>query len=145
MEIRKATRKDAWGILALALLLWPDHESDELYDEITGFLADDGSAFFIAVEDKVMAGFAQCALRHDYVEGTDTSPVGYLEGIYVREPYRRQGIARALSAYCEQWAKERSCTQFASDCLLENAESIAFHHAAGYGEANRIVCFIKSI
>lgn len=26
------------------------------------------------------AGVALCALRHDYVEGCETSPVGYLEG-----------------------------------------------------------------
>ncbi len=37
--------------------------------------------FFIKYEGDIPAGFAQCQLRHDYVEGTETSPVGYLEGI----------------------------------------------------------------
>jgi aminoglycoside 6'-N-acetyltransferase I len=86
-----------------------------------------------------------CQLRHDYVEGTKTSPVGYLEGIYVREEYRRSGVAKELLECCEQWAKEKGCTEFASDCELTNEKSIAFHSAAGFSEANRIVCFTKTI
>ena len=42
------------------------------------------------------AGVALCALRHDYVEGCETSPVGYLEGVCVQEEYRQQGVARKL-------------------------------------------------
>ena len=38
-------------------------------------------------------GFAQVQLRRDYVGGNHLSPVGYLEGIYVEETYRRRGIA----------------------------------------------------
>lgn len=30
-------------------------------------------------------------------------------------------------------------------CELDNTGSIAFHLAAGFAEANRIVCFIKSM
>ena len=38
-------------------------------------------------------------VRHDYVEGCETSPVGYLEGVSVHEAYRHQGIVilRALN------------------------------------------------
>ena len=90
-------------------------------------------------------GFAQCQLRHDYVEGTETSPVGYLEGIYIKEADRHQGIARALLAACEDWAKAQGCTEFASDCELTNTESQAFHQAVGFSEANRIVAFVKKL
>ena len=83
--------------------------------------------------------------RRDYVEGTQTSPVGYLEGIYVREQYRGRGQARALLRACEDWAAERGCGEFASDCQLENTDSIAFHLGAGFAEANRIVCFVKPL
>ncbi|WP_225743526.1 GNAT family N-acetyltransferase [Marinilactibacillus sp. Marseille-P9653] len=37
-----------------------------------------------------------------YVEGTNTSPVGYLEGIYVEPYYRRHKIAQVLLEHCEQ-------------------------------------------
>ena len=90
-------------------------------------------------------GFAQCQLRHDYVEGTDSSPVGYLEGIYVIPSCRHRGIAGVLLAACERWAVKMGCTEFASDCELDNLESLAFHKSAGFTEANRIICFTKKL
>ena len=55
------------------------------------------AALFVYFDDQIPAGFAQCQLRHDYVEGTDSSPVGYLEGIFVTERYRHKGIAPIAS------------------------------------------------
>ena len=101
--------------------------------------------FFLAYVEDVPIGFAQCQLRHDYVEGTDSSTVGYLEGIYVADGYRKQGIARELLFACETWAKSKSCTEFASDCELENVQSLQFHLNVGFEEANRIICFTKKL
>lgn len=102
------------------------------------------AAFFLAWE-KEAVGFAQCQLRHDYVEGTEGSPVGYLEGIYVDEDWRGKGIARQLLAACENWARAQGCAEFASDCELTNAGSLAFHLNVGFQEANRIICFVKKL
>ena len=90
-------------------------------------------------------GFAQCTLRTDYVEGTESSPVGYLEGVFVNAEYRGNGYAKELLLACENWAKNMSCTEFASDCELDNMASFKFHIAAGFDEANRIICFRKRI
>lgn len=81
----------------------------------------------------------------DYVEGTATSPVGYLEGIFIKPEYRNKGLARELIKACEEWAKEKGCKEFASDCELHNEESRRFHMATGFDEANRIICFVKKI
>lgn len=102
-----------------------------------------GAAFFLAEEDRQPVEVAQCQLRHDYVEGTDSSPAGYPEGIFVEEAVRGKGIAAALLVRCESWAKEKSCTEFASDCELLNKASIRFHKALDFSEANPIVCFRK--
>ena len=75
----------------------------------------------------------------------ETSQVGYLEGIYVREGVRRQGIARKLMQACESWAKAQGCKEFASDCVLDNADSQRFHRAVGFKEANRIVAYVKKL
>ena len=91
------------------------------------------------------AGFAQCQLRYDYVEGTETSPVGYLEGVFVDPAYRKQGHGRALVAACEDWARKQGCREFASDCELSNTQSLAFHLASGFREAGRIICFTKPL
>lgn len=90
-------------------------------------------------------GFAQCQLRCDYVEGTIHSPVGYLEGIFVREDHRRTGVAGKLLAACEDWARAMGCREFASDCELPNTDSLAFHLRLGFTEANRIICFTKKL
>lgn len=105
----------------------------------------DGAQFFLQCCDGVPVGFAQCQLRRDYVEGTDSSPVGYLEGIFVREEYRRRGLARQLLAACEGWARAQGCREFASDCELHNLDSLRFHLGIGFTEANRIICFTKKL
>ena len=104
-----------------------------------------GCAVFLAWQDARPVGFAQCQLRHDYVEGTESSPVGYLEGIFIAESHRRQGVAKSLLAACEGWARERGCREFASDCQLDNVQSLQFHLNVGFKEANRIICFTKKI
>ena len=113
--------------------------------EYQDLLTEKEAAIFLYRAEGYAAGFAQCQLRHDYVEGTETSPVGYLEGIYVRKADRGKGIARSLLSACEDWAREQGCTEFASDCELTNTESQGFHQAVGFEEANRIVAYIRKI
>ena len=133
------------AVTNLALRLWPEHEYGELRQELGETLFQPDAAFFLAFDGETPVGFAQCQLRRDYVEGTESSPVGYLEGIFVAEGYRHQGVARELLAACEGWAKEQGCTEFASDCELLNAESLRFHMRVGFLEANRIICFTKKL
>ena len=143
--IQKAEAKDLPMIAELACQLWPDHAVEEMRSELAEVIAKPDSAFFLAYAEDMPVGFAQCQLRYDYVEGTGSSPVGYLEGIYVAEEYRKHGIARELLTACEGWAKEKGCTEFASDCELENTQSLQFHLNVGFEEANRIICFTKKI
>ena len=145
MEIRRATIDDVRAVAWLACLLWPYHTLLEMEEEMEKFLKDSDSAIFLAVEDGATVGFAQSALRHDYVEGSDRSPCGYLEGIYVMEAYRSRGFASELLKSCEDWARGQHCFQFASDCEISNNASLIFHLKCGFCEANRIVCFIKDL
>ena len=128
----------------LALERWPAHTAAELTKELSPLLESEEAAFFIAANGSGPVGFAQCQLRRDYVEGAQSSPVGYLEGIYIRPPYRGQGWARSLLRECEGWAASKGCREFASDCELDNLASQAFHLHAGFAEAGRVVCFIKT-
>lgn len=74
----------------------------------------------VAFKEKTPIGFAYCQLRYDYVEGMHSSPVGYLEGIYIEPSERNNGYARQLLSECESWAKQKECTEFASDCESQN-------------------------
>ena len=143
--VQKAIEQDAAVLADLALMLWPSHDAAELREEFAELLKSEEAACFLACEAGVPVGFAQCQLRYDYVEGTQTSPVGYLEGIFVRPEFRNRGLAKQLLGACESWAKEKGCMEFASDCELGNDTSLNFHLSMGFAEANRIVCFTKTL
>lgn len=142
--IQKAESKDAVILAQLAVRMW-EHPIQELQDDFCDLLCNEQAAVFILYVDDKAVGFAQCQLRNDYVEGTSSNPVGYLEGIFVSEDYRKRGFARKLLAKCEEWAAQQGCTEFASDCELENDTSLAFHLATGFTEANRVICFTKKM
>ncbi len=129
----------------LALALWPDNELVSLEEEFTELMNDPSAALLLALAGQEAVGFAHCQLRRDYVEGTDSSPVGYLEGIYVLPAWRGRGIAAKLLRRCEDWARQQGCREFASDCELHNIDSLAFHLRLGFEEANRIICFRKAL
>ena len=143
--IRKAHLMDLPVLTELACRLWPEHTPEELSVEFSRIVGLPDAAFFLACEDGIAVGFAQCQLRYDYVEGTETSPVGYLEGIFVAEEFRKYGIAKGLLGACESWARDKGCTEFASDCELDNTQSLQFHLNVGFEEANRIICFTKKL
>ena len=145
MNVFRATIKKINSLAELALLLWPHHTEADIDADFAEIIKRKDAVLFLAEEDDIAIGFAHCQLRHDYVEGTESSPVGYLEGIFVREEYRNQGVARGLLAACEDWAREQGCTEFASDCELTNTMSFQFHLSVGFEEASRNIHFYKRI
>ena len=143
--IKQAIIDDSYQLASLAVMLWPHNELKSLEKDFLEYISENKGAIFLAFKNEVPIGFAQASLRHDYVEGTKSSPVGYMEGIFVKEDFRKIGIARNLLESCESWARKKGCSEFASDCELTNIESLDFHLNLGFEEANRIICFKKKI
>ncbi len=143
--VQKAAIEDLDSLARLAVQLWPSHAFEALKQELEGSLGNQNTAFFLYFDGDLPAGFAQCQLRYDYVEGTHSSPVGYLEGVFVPESHRGRGIAAELLSQCESWAIEKGCFEFASDCELANEASYAFHLRHGFREVNRVICFCKKL
>ena len=104
---------------------------------------DDTANFIARTDDGVAVGLAEASLRRDYVNGCKTSPVAFLEGIYVAPQHRRSGIAGQLVAAVEDWARAQGCTEFASDAALDNLQSHRMHAALGFEETQRVVYFRK--
>lgn len=125
--IQPLTLEKLGTVTNFALRLWPDNIYEDLINEFKSLIHQDNQRVFL------------------YHDKSSTSPVGFLEGIYVLPEYRSRGIARALITACEQFAKENGCTEFASDCELTNIDSILMHEKLGFEETNRIVCFKKKI
>ncbi len=143
--IKKAGNTDLEILANLAVLMWQNNSVNKLISEFSEIMLNGKSQFFLKYENGMPIGFAQCQLRYDYVEGTKTTPVGYLEGIFVKEGYRNKGYAKELLTECEVWAKENGCHEFASDCEIGNIDSFHFHTAMNFTEANRIICFTKEL
>ena len=140
-----STGQDGW--LRLRQALWPDCPPHAHLDEMRSFLLDPGRyAQFVAYgEGGEAVGFAEAALRTDYVNGTRTSPVAFLEGIYVAPAQRRRGWGRALVNAVAGWARASGCSELASDALLENEASHLMHRALGFEETERVVFFRKDL
>jgi len=143
--IYKATKNDIDILVGLAIVMWSEHTLGDLKNEFLEIIDSNDAVFYIITKEGQPVGFAQCQLRYDYVEGTESNPVGYLEGIYIQEEYRNNGYAQKLLLECEKWALEKGCQEFASDCELSNDVSLKFHLNMGFTEANRIICFTKKL
>lgn len=144
-KIKIADLSDVKVITKLANELWTDSDIDALSKEFSELLTDNEAFIVLKYVDALPVGFAHCQIRNEYVEGTQTNPVGYLEGIYVKPHFRKRGYAKQLLKECETWAMLKGCREFASDCQLDNIESFKFHISNGFSEANRIICFTKKL
>ena len=144
--IREAEEKDICSLAKLASLpeVWGGTE-DELCEDFLELLGSSKNLVAVKELDGKIVAFANIRIRSEYVAGTKTSPVAYLEGIAVEESFRRKGIAREIFDFCTEWAKEKGCTEFGSDCLITNEESYALHMALGFEEIERTVHFAKKI
>ncbi|KJF68447.1 aminoglycoside 6'-N-acetyltransferase [Rhizobium nepotum] len=133
---------DDWS--SLRFRLWPDASSAEHRAELLAF--SDTEVGFIAHDPAGTAiGFAEASLRQDYVNGCDTSPVAFLEGIYVEQAFRGQGVAAALIAEVTRWAISKGVSELASDADISNVDSHRMHAALGFEETERVVYFRKIV
>lgn len=128
--------------LDLAMQVWPDCPIDDLTEIIQ---SPRQAGFLIRNETRQVIGLMNLSLRYDFVPDATQSPVGYVEGLYVKAEYRKQGVGAALIQYAEQWAYEQGCIELALDALLENSASHEFYAKVGFREVERVVYFIKSV
>ncbi len=144
--IREISQTDLTEWLQLALVLWPDYEVSEM-QTLLRFIYESPTQTSFLVRDAQGAavGFMNLALRTDYVPGATQSPVAYVEGIYVQPAYQQQGIGRRLIRRAEEWARQQGCVELASDVLLDNTTSAAFHKTVGFAEVDRVISFIKTV
>jgi aminoglycoside 6'-N-acetyltransferase I len=129
----------------LASELWTDGSFEEELIYYQSLLDAENEVCYLAKVEGVYVAFIHVSLRAEYVEGADDSPVAYIEGLYVKPSYQKQGIAQNLVGLAEAWGRKKGCKQVASDTELSNVSSIDFHKKMGFEEVNRVVCFVKRL
>ncbi|WP_245891914.1 MULTISPECIES: aminoglycoside 6'-N-acetyltransferase [Devosia] len=146
MKIAVAAPDDAPDWIAMRSDLWPGGGDGGTHaDDINRLLADAGDTVNLIARDGSghALGFAEASLRRDYVNGCQTTPVAFLEGIYVVPEARGRGVAKALVAAVEDWARASGVSELGSDAAPDNMASLKMHHALGFEETQRVVFFRK--
>ena len=145
--IERCASLDQPGWLQMRIALWTDATPDDHLGYMAISLAQPERFLQLMMYDETHQpiGFIEGSIRGDYVNGTETSPVGFVEGVYVVPGWRRKGVARQLFAAIGDWAKARGCRELASDALLENESSQRAHRALGFEETERVVYFRRML
>jgi aminoglycoside 6'-N-acetyltransferase I len=151
--IRAACLSDLDQLTCLLAALWPDSPAEEHAHELRLLLSGKADsvltmplAIFVAeAGDGTLAGFVEVDLRSHADGCNPAQPVGYIEGWYVADDYRRRGLGRRLIAHAEAWARNHNCIEMASDALLANDVSQRAHQALGYEVVDRCVHYRKKL
>jgi aminoglycoside 6'-N-acetyltransferase I len=145
VSIRGGKPEDRAEWLRMRRALWDDCPAEQQVREMEEILGSGTEEVFFAERpDGGLCGFLEAAIR-PWAIGCESMPVGYLEGWYVDEDVRRQGIGRALVEAAEAWARSKGCRQMASDAEFWNEVSHQAHGALGYRETARLVLFKKDL
>lgn len=146
LSIRALGESDLPEWLRLRMLLWDQSNEDDQKTEMLDII-EHADSQLVAVADSGggrLAGFLEASIR-SHVEDCDTENVGYLEGWYVEKDFRQMGIGARLVAFAEQWARQKGCTEMASDAEVGNPVSLEAHLRLGYEETSRLVHLRKEL
>jgi aminoglycoside 6'-N-acetyltransferase I len=132
-------------------ILWPDASREEHRRELEAILRSRRygtlpMAILVSHDnDGSLKGFIEVGLR-SHADGCDTTyPVGFVEGWFVHEAFRKQGIGAALMRAAEDWARGQGCREIASDTWIDDEMSIDAHQALGFEVVDRCVHFRKPL
>jgi GNAT superfamily N-acetyltransferase len=132
--VRPVQRLDQQHLSELQLLLWPD------FDGIT----EPGEETLVWEQNGSLGGFITYSLRPS-ANGCDERPVPFVEGWFVRENLRRQGIGRALLLAVENLFRSKGHRELGSDTLLENRLSRTVHRRLGFEPTEQVQYFRKKL
>ena len=151
ISVRFARAGDREQLARMRAALWPESSAEEHSEELALILAGKPPTMLPLVvlvaeaADGTLAGFLEVGLRSHADGCNEAHAVGYVEGWYVAESYRRRGIGAELLRAAEDWAREQGCAEMASDAQIENEVSQRAHEALGFEIASRSVNYRKTL
>ncbi len=143
-KIKRLKEKNIALWVELRRALWPKFSRKKHSLECERLLNDKRQAAFGLFDDDNLVGFIQVRER-EIGDGLNSSPIAWLEGIYLKQNYRQKGFGKKLLLKIEKWAKKRNLSELRSDAKMENKNSISAHKSWGFTQANKIVQFKKQL
>ena len=145
MHVRPATRDDFPFWRQARNAIYSKLSDSFQAAEMERILCDPMLACFIAESEAHRpVAMLELSLRN-IVDCCLTSPVGYIEGIYLEAGERGRGLGGELVEFAAQWFRQQGCREMATDAELENEASQKFFARVGFEETDRIVEFRKSL
>jgi aminoglycoside 6'-N-acetyltransferase I len=145
IRIRQAKPADRDQLAQRRSALRPKTSAAERARELLPILAGDTPVasplvnFVAGTADGTLPGFAEVDLR-SHADGCNPAhPVGYLEGWYVSEEYRRCGIGHRLLSATEEWFRSHDWVEIASDTWIDSDFHKPATKALGFEVVNRCV------
>jgi aminoglycoside 6'-N-acetyltransferase I len=151
--VRQAQVSDQHELAKMRKLLWPESSVEEHRKELESVLRSRRNGtlpmMILVSQDQekgeAPTGFIEVGLRSHADGCNPAQPVGFIEGWFVHEAFRKQGTGRALMRAAEDWAREQGCTEIASDTWIDDKRSLASHQALGFEVVDRCVHFRKML
>jgi aminoglycoside 6'-N-acetyltransferase I len=150
-HVRLAQQSDRDELSRLRTVLWPESSAEEHAEELRLILSGKFPGtmplviFVAEASDGTLAGFLEAGLRSHADGCNESHAVGYVEGWFVKEDLRQQGIGAELLRVAEDWARGQGCKEMASDTQIDNVVSQRAHEALGFEIAERSVLFRKKL
>ncbi len=116
---------------------------DDEYDDqemLEIIVREDWFCYFVLNDNQDVMGLVELSSRN-IVDGCLTSPVAYLEGLYLLPEYRGRGLGKKTMQMIMQWSKDKGFAELATDAELENEAAQQFYKAIGFEEVDRVVEF----
>jgi len=144
--VRPLRENDIGEWFRLRKMLWDGSSEEEHKAEMMDIYEHTETQLVLVAEvgEDLLGGFLEASIR-PFVEDCHSDHVGYLEGWFVEEKYRRYGIGRQLVSEAEKWAKRKGATEMASDAEIGNEMSLEAHQNLGYQETSRLVHLRKDL
>jgi aminoglycoside 6'-N-acetyltransferase I len=144
--VRPLRESDITEWLRMRKILWDELTEEEHKAEMLSIYEHSDSQLVLVAElnDGRLVGFLEASIR-PFVEDCHSDQVGYLEGWFVEAGHRRSGIGRGLVQMAERWARQKGCTEMASDAEIGNDLSLQAHLKLGYQETSRLIHLRKDL
>jgi aminoglycoside 6'-N-acetyltransferase I len=145
-RVRRLVEKDIDEWFRLRKLLWDELSDEEHKIEMRDIFEHIETQLVLIAETSngKLVGFLEASIR-PFVEDCHSDHVGYLEGWFVEEGYRKHGIGGNLVRTAESWARSNGCEEMASDAEVGNELSLKAHQSLGYEETSRLVHLRKDL
>src|SRR5690625_2703285 len=108
-------------------------EATHLRDLLAAWISLEGATMLVAEVDGKLVGFAQAQLvtPNIYID----VPILHIEGLFVREDFRRRGIARQLLAEVSRIAGENEVEHIVTIALTGSRQELRFLSGLGFAPA----------